>query len=68
VDQQAAFRTDQLKGSPGEGSTAIYGEVPGECYRSVLDAYRNSAVLVEQSDLDFTILRPAGFTHDEAID
>lgn len=42
--------------------------MPGERYRSVLDPYRDSAALVERSDLDYTILRPGWFTHDEAID
>jgi len=49
-------------------SMGIYGEVPGERYRSVLDTYRDSAALIERSDLDYTILRPGWFTHDEAID
>lgn len=49
-------------------SMGIYGEVPGEHYRSVLDPYRDSAALIEQSDLDYTILRPGWFTRDEAID
>jgi uncharacterized protein YbjT (DUF2867 family) len=49
-------------------SMGIYGEVPGETYRSVLDPYRDSAALIEASDLDYTILRPGWFTHDEAID
>jgi uncharacterized protein YbjT (DUF2867 family) len=44
-------------------SMGIYGEVPGEKYRSILDPYRDSAVLIEQSDLDYTILRPGWFTH-----
>src|SRR3954454_14500443 len=42
-------------------SMGIYGEVPGEKYRSVLDPYRDSAALIEQSDLDYTILRPGWF-------
>ena len=45
----------------------IYGEVPGERYRSVLDPYRDSAAAIEASDLDFTILRPGWFTEDEAV-
>jgi uncharacterized protein YbjT (DUF2867 family) len=49
-------------------SMGIYGEVPGERYQSVLDAYRDSAALVEASDLDYTILRPGWFDQDEAID
>ena len=48
-------------------SMGIYGEVPGERYRSVLDPYRDSAAVIEASDLDFTILRPGWFTHDEEI-
>ena len=46
----------------------IYGEVPGEKYRSVLDPYRDAAAVIEQSGLDYTILRPGWFTRDEAID
>ena len=41
-------------------SMGIYGEIPGERYRSVLDPYRDSAEVIEASDLDYTILRPAG--------
>jgi len=48
-------------------SMGIYGEVPGETYRSVLNPYRDSAAVVEASDLDYTILRPGWFTQDEAI-
>jgi uncharacterized protein YbjT (DUF2867 family) len=48
-------------------SMGIYGEVPGERYRSVLDPYRDSAAVIEATDLDFTILRPGWFTGDEAI-
>ncbi|RZL92471.1 MAG: NAD-dependent epimerase/dehydratase family protein [Variovorax sp.] len=49
-------------------SMGIYGEVPGEEYRSVLDPYRDSAAVIEASGLDYTILRPGWFTRDEAID
>ncbi len=49
-------------------SMGIYGEVPGELYRSVLDPYRDSAAVIEASDLDYTILRSGWFTHDEAVD
>jgi uncharacterized protein YbjT (DUF2867 family) len=49
-------------------SMGIYGEVPGEKYRSVLDPYRDSAAVIEASDLDYTIVRPGWFTHDGAID
>jgi uncharacterized protein YbjT (DUF2867 family) len=49
-------------------SMGIYGEVPGQRYRSVLDPYRDSAAVIESSDLDYTLLRPGWFTHDEEID
>lgn len=45
-------------------SMGIYGEVPGERYRSVLDPYRDSAAVIEASDLDYTVLRPGWFTHE----
>jgi uncharacterized protein YbjT (DUF2867 family) len=49
-------------------SMGIYGEVPGESYRRVLDPYRDSAALIEASDLDYTILRPGWFTTDKEVD
>lgn len=49
-------------------SMGIYGEVPGERYRSVLDPYRDSAAVIEGTDLDYTILRPGWFTRDEEVD
>jgi uncharacterized protein YbjT (DUF2867 family) len=49
-------------------SMGIYGEVPGEKYGSVLDPYRDSAQVIEASDLDYTILRPGWFTHDAEVD
>jgi uncharacterized protein YbjT (DUF2867 family) len=45
-------------------SMGIYGEVPGERYRSVLDPYRDSAAAIEASDLEYTILRPGWFTQE----
>ncbi len=48
-------------------SMGIYGEVPGERYRSVLDPYRDSAAVIEASDLDYTVLRPGWFTHNDEI-
>ena len=49
-------------------SMGIYGEVPGESYRSILDPYRDSAAVIEASDLDYTILRPGWFNHKPTID
>lgn len=48
-------------------SMGNYGEVPGEWYRSILDPYRDSAAVIESSDLDYTILRPGWFTRDNEI-
>jgi uncharacterized protein YbjT (DUF2867 family) len=48
-------------------SMGIYKEVPGEEYRSVLDPYRDSAAVIEASDLDYTILRPGWFTNDASV-
>lgn len=63
-----AMHTEGVKRLIFIGSMGIYSEVPGEHYRSVLDPYPDSAALIEQSDLDYTILRLGWFTHDEAID
>ena len=49
-------------------SMGIYDEVPGEKAGSILDPYRKSAKIIEQSDLDYTILRPAWFTDADEID
>lgn len=43
-------------------SMGIYDEVPGQRYRRILDPYRDSALEIEKSDLDYTILRPGWFT------
>ncbi|KWF32743.1 NAD-dependent dehydratase [Burkholderia diffusa] len=48
-------------------SMGIYGEVPGERYRSILDPYRDSAAVIEASDLDYTILRPGWFTRGQEV-
>lgn len=58
----AAMHASGLKRLIFISSMGIYGEVPGETYRSILDPYRDSATLIEASDLDYTILRPGWFT------
>jgi len=63
----AAMHETGLKRLIFISSMGIYGEVPGEKYRSVLDPYRDSAALIEQSDLDYTILRPGWFTRDKEV-
>jgi len=49
-------------------SMGIYGEVPGEHYHSALDPYREAARVVEASDLDYTVLRPAWLNNRDEID
>jgi uncharacterized protein YbjT (DUF2867 family) len=57
----AAMKATGLKRLIFISSMGIYGEVPGEKYRSLLDPYRDSAAVVEKSDLDYTVLRPGWF-------
>jgi uncharacterized protein YbjT (DUF2867 family) len=49
-------------------SMGIYGEVPGERYGSILNPYRDSAAMIEQSDLEYTIVRPGWFTRNKTLD
>ncbi|MCL6586298.1 MAG: NAD(P)H-binding protein [Anoxybacillus sp.] len=49
-------------------SMGIYNEVPGETYGTILDPYRKSVQIIESSNLDYTILRPAWFTDQDEID
>lgn len=48
-------------------SMGIYGEIPGEPYRRILDPYRDSAAIVEGSGLDTTVIRPAWLTDEATI-
>ena len=57
----AAMHATGLKRLIFVSSMGIYGEVPGETYRSILDPYRDSAAVIEASNLDYTILRPGWF-------
>jgi uncharacterized protein YbjT (DUF2867 family) len=63
----AAMHATGLKRLIFISSMGIYGEVPGEQYRTVLDPYRDSAAVIEASDLDYTILRPGWFTRDPEV-
>ena len=63
----AAMHTTGLKRLIFISSMGIYGEVPGEPYKSVLDPYRDSAAVIEASDLDYTVLRPGWFTQDQEV-
>ena len=49
-------------------SMSVHGEVlSGETFHSVLDGYRDAAVTISRSGLDYTILRSDWFTQYEAI-
>ena len=48
-------------------SMGIYDEVPGERHGAILDPYRRSAAVVEASDLDYTIIRPAWLSDADEI-
>jgi uncharacterized protein YbjT (DUF2867 family) len=48
-------------------SMGIYDEVPGQLYDSILDPYRNAARVIENSDLDYTIVRPAWLNNRDEI-
>lgn len=60
----AAMHATRLRRLIFISSMGIYGEVPGEPYRSILDPYRDSAAIIEASDLDYTVLRPGWFTQN----
>lgn len=48
-------------------SMGIYDEIPGERHGSILDPYRDAAAVIESSDLDFTIIRPAWLNDRDEI-
>jgi uncharacterized protein YbjT (DUF2867 family) len=62
-----AMRATGVKRLISISSMGIYGEVSGQRYSSILDPYRDSAAAIEQSDLDYTILRPGWFEHDQEV-
>jgi uncharacterized protein YbjT (DUF2867 family) len=49
-------------------SMGIYNEVPGETAGAVLNPYRKSAEIIEASNLDYTIIRPAWLNNNKEID
>jgi uncharacterized protein YbjT (DUF2867 family) len=48
-------------------SMGIYDEVPGQKAGAVLDPYRESAAVIEASDLDYTVLRPAWLDDQDIV-
>ena len=49
-------------------SMGIYDEVPGESGHAALVPYRKAAEVIERSDLDYTILRPAWLNDEDEVD
>lgn len=45
----------------------IYDEIPGERHGSILDPYRKAVAVIEASDLDYTIIRPAWLSDKDEI-
>lgn len=48
-------------------SMGIYDEIPGERTGSILDPYRQSAAIIETSNLDYTLIRPAWLNNQDTI-
>ena len=63
----AAMHTTGLRRLIFISSMGIYDEIPGERHGSVLDPYINAARVLEASDLDYTILRPAWLSDRDEI-
>jgi uncharacterized protein YbjT (DUF2867 family) len=49
-------------------SMGIYDEIPGERHGSVLNPYIQAVRVIEASDLDYTILRPAWLNDRDEVD
>ena len=62
-----AMNTTGLKRLIFISSMGIYDEIPGERHGNMLDPYRKSAAVIEASDLDYTILRPAWLNDRDEI-
>lgn len=61
------MRNARLKRLIFVSSMGIYDEVPGQQYSSVLDPYRDAALAIEASDLDYTIIRPEWLSNRDEI-
>ncbi len=48
-------------------SMGIYDEVPGERHGAILDPYRNSVRVIENSGLDYAVIRPAWLNDRDEI-
>ena len=63
----AAMNAEGVKRLIFISSMGIYDEVPGQGYDSILDPYRNAAQVIESSDLDYTVVRPAWLNNKDEI-
>ncbi|RPI23365.1 MAG: NAD-dependent epimerase/dehydratase family protein [Acidobacteria bacterium] len=48
-------------------SMGVYDEIPGDSLGSILDPYRKATRIIEDSDLDYTVLRPAWLNNRDEI-
>ncbi|KAI9340062.1 hypothetical protein DFJ73DRAFT_564369 [Zopfochytrium polystomum] len=64
----SAMNTAGLKRLIFISSMGIYDEVPGQRYKSILDPYRDAALFIESTDLDYTIIRPEWLNNKDEID
>lgn len=62
-----AVQRNQVKHLIWISSMGIYGET-GENHGSVLEPYKKSARIIENSDISYTVIRPAWFTDAQEID
>jgi uncharacterized protein YbjT (DUF2867 family) len=72
LEQQARCIVEAMKATGVKrlifiSSMGTYDEVPSERYGSILDPYRNAARVIEDSDLDYTLLRPAWLNDRDEI-
>ncbi|MDM0021848.1 NAD(P)H-binding protein [Variovorax saccharolyticus] len=72
LEQQAqaivkAMKTAHLRRLIFISSMGIYDEVPGERQGAILDPYRKAAAVIEASDLDYTIIRPAWLSDKDEV-
>jgi uncharacterized protein YbjT (DUF2867 family) len=63
----AAMQATRVKRLIFISSMGIHDEVPGERFGSILDPYRNAARMIEASDLNYTIVRPAWLNNHDGI-
>lgn len=49
-------------------SMGIYDEIPGQNFHAALRPYREAADVIEASNLDYTILRPAWLNNRDEVD